>query len=67
MHKILVEDDQELMIQPQRRLNPTIKEVVIKEVVKLLDAGLIYLISDSSWASLVHVVPKKGRNNNDSK
>jgi hypothetical protein len=36
------------------------KEVVRKEVVKLLDAGLIYPISDSSWVSPVHVVPKKG-------
>jgi len=36
------------------------KEVVKKEVFKLLDAGMIYPISDSSWVSPVHVVPKKG-------
>lgn len=36
------------------------KEVVHKEVVKLLGVGLIYPISDSSWVSPVHVVPKKG-------
>lgn len=48
------------MVQPQRRLNPIMKEVVRKEVIKLLDAGLIYPISDSSWVSPVHVVPKKG-------
>lgn len=36
------------------------KEVVRKEVVKLMDAGLIYLISDSSWVSPAHVVPNKG-------
>jgi hypothetical protein len=36
------------------------KEVVKKEVLKLLDAGMIYPISDSSWVSPVHVVPKKG-------
>jgi len=36
------------------------KEVVKKEVLKLLDAGMIYPISDSSWVSHVHVVPKKG-------
>lgn len=36
------------------------KEVVHKEVVKLLDAGLIYPISDSSWMSHVHVAPKNG-------
>ena len=60
MHKILMEDDQKPVVQPQRRLNPAMKEVVRKEVVKLLDAGLIYPISDSSWVSPVHVVPKKG-------
>ena len=36
------------------------KEVVKAEVIKLLDAGIIYPISDSSWVSLVQVVPKKG-------
>ena len=29
------------------------------EVIKLLDAGIIYPISDSMWVSLIHVVPKK--------
>ena len=36
------------------------KEVVRKEVLKWLDAGVIYPISDSSWVSLVQVIPKKG-------
>ena len=36
------------------------KEVVRKEVMKLLDAGIIYPISDSAWVSPVQVVPKKG-------
>ena len=36
------------------------KEEVQKEVLKLLEAGLIYPISDSAWVSLVQVVPKKG-------
>src|SRR3954462_12565680 len=60
MHKILMEEDHKPVVQPQRRLNPVMKEVVRKEVVKLLDAGLIYPISDSSWVSPVQVVPKKG-------
>ncbi|GJY03748.1 reverse transcriptase domain-containing protein [Tanacetum coccineum] len=47
-------------VQPQRRVNPNIKEVVKKEVIKLLDAGLIYPISDSSWVSPIQVVSKKG-------
>ena len=41
-------------------MNPTLKEVVKKEVQKLRDAGIIYAISDSKWVSPVHVVPKKG-------
>ncbi|XP_061360394.1 uncharacterized protein LOC133304373, partial [Gastrolobium bilobum] len=48
-HKILMENDVKPVRQPQRRLNPTMKEVVRKEVVKLLDAGMIYPISDSAW------------------
>ncbi|GJR40149.1 hypothetical protein Tco_1215833 [Tanacetum coccineum] len=40
--------------------NPKIHDVIKKEVEKLLDAGLIYPISDSPWVSLVHCVPKKG-------
>src|SRR5262249_8721438 len=59
-HKILMEEGYQPVIQPQRRLNPNMKEVVKTEVIKLLDVGLIYPISDSSWVSPVHVVPKKG-------
>ena len=60
MHKILMEDDHKPVVQPQRRLNPAMKEVVIIEVVKLLDVGMIYPICDNSWVSPIHVVPKKG-------
>ncbi|GKB46256.1 DNA-directed DNA polymerase [Tanacetum coccineum] len=59
-HKILMDDEFKPSVQPQRRVNPNIKEVVKKEVIKLLDAGLIYPISDSPWVSPVQVVPKKG-------
>ncbi|GKB95412.1 reverse transcriptase domain-containing protein [Tanacetum coccineum] len=59
-HKILMEDDFKPAIQHQRRVNPKIHEVIKKEVIKLLDAGLIYPISDSPWVSPVHCVPKKG-------
>ncbi|KAD5317998.1 hypothetical protein E3N88_17944 [Mikania micrantha] len=59
-HRILLEEDFKPVVQPQRRLNPNMGEVVKKEVLRLLDAGLIYPISDSSWVSPVHVVPKKG-------
>jgi len=59
-HKILMEDDHKPSVLPQRRLNPNMKEVVRAEVIKLLDAGIIYPISDSEWVSPVQVVPKKG-------
>ncbi|KAL5583482.1 hypothetical protein UlMin_015924 [Ulmus minor] len=45
---------------PVRRLNPIMKEVVKNEIIKWLDAGIIYPISDSSWVSPVQCVPKKG-------
>nr|XP_009770129.1 PREDICTED: uncharacterized protein LOC104220864 [Nicotiana sylvestris] len=60
MHKILMEEDYKPIVQPQRRLNLAMQEVVKKEVVKLLAAGIIYPISDSPWVSPVQVVPKKG-------
>ena len=60
MHKILLEDNAKTSIEHQRRLNPVMKDVVRKEVLKWLNAGFIYAILDSSWVSLVHVVPKKG-------
>jgi hypothetical protein len=44
----------------QRRLHPKMKEVVRKEVIKLLEAGIIYPIADSKWVSHVHCVRKKG-------
>nr|GEU30311.1 hypothetical protein [Tanacetum cinerariifolium] len=59
-HKILMEDDFKPVIQHQRRFNPKIHEVIKKEVLKLLDARLIYPISNSPWVSPVHCVPKKG-------
>nr|GEU67311.1 integrase, catalytic region, zinc finger, CCHC-type, peptidase aspartic, catalytic [Tanacetum cinerariifolium] len=48
------------VVQKQRRLNPNMHEVVKKEIVKLLDAGVIYLIADSPWVSPIQCVPKKG-------
>ncbi|XP_018487321.1 uncharacterized protein LOC108857805 [Raphanus sativus] len=60
MHRIHLEDESMTSIEHQRRLNPNLKEVVKKEILKLLDAGVIYPISYSKWVSPVHVVPKKG-------
>ena len=60
MHQILLEDGHKSLVEVQRRLNPTMKEVVRKEVLKWLDVGVIYPISNSSWVIPVHVVPKNG-------
>nr|GEV44880.1 reverse transcriptase domain-containing protein [Tanacetum cinerariifolium] len=56
-HKILMEEDFEPAVV---RVNPKIHDVLKQEVIKLLEARLIYLISDSPWVSHVHYVPKKG-------
>ncbi|GJS42282.1 hypothetical protein Tco_0567325 [Tanacetum coccineum] len=58
-HKILMEEDYEPAVQHQGRVNPKIHDVIKKEVEKLLDAGLIYPISDSPWVSPVHCVLRK--------
>jgi len=60
MHRILIKDYYKPSIEYQRRWNPSIQEVIMKEILKLLEAGIIYPIFDSTWASPVHVVPKKG-------
>ena len=60
MHKILLKDNVKTSFKHQRRLNPVMKKVVIKEELKWMNARFIYAISDSPWVSPVHVVPKKG-------
>ena len=59
MHCILLEEGAKPSREAQRRLNPPMMEVVKKEIIKLLDCGVIYPISDSRWVSPVQVVPKK--------
>lgn len=56
----MIEDTYSPSIEQQRRLNQTMKEVVKAEVLKFLNAGIIYAISDCSWVSPMQVVPKKG-------
>nr|GEW55532.1 reverse transcriptase domain-containing protein [Tanacetum cinerariifolium] len=55
-----MEEDYKPAVQSQRRVNLKIHDVIKKEVIKLLDAGMIYPISDSPWVSPIHCVPKKG-------
>ncbi|XXG77080.1 hypothetical protein AAC387_Pa08g1309 [Persea americana] len=69
-HHIYLEESAKPSRQMQRRLNPTMQEVFRAEVLKLLDVGIIYPISDSQWVSPTQVVPKKAgvtvvRNAND--
>ncbi|RVW83049.1 putative mitochondrial protein [Vitis vinifera] len=54
-----MEEEAKPIRQLQRRLNPHLQEVVRAEVLKLLQAGIIYPISDSPWVSPTQVVPKK--------
>ena len=58
-HHIFLEEDSHPSREAQRRLNPKVWDAVKDEILKWLTAGIIYLISDSPWASPVHVVPKK--------
>ncbi|GKB10736.1 reverse transcriptase domain-containing protein [Tanacetum coccineum] len=59
-HKILMEESFKSVIQPQRRLNPKVQDVVKNKIVRLLDSGLICPIPDRPWVSPIHVIPKKG-------
>ena len=58
-HRIHLVDEATLRRDPQRRLNPLMQEAVKTKILKLLDNGVIYSISDSQWVSPVHAVPKK--------
>ena len=58
-HRIHLTEDAKPKRDPQRRLNPIMQEAVRAEILKLLDNGIIYPISDSQWVSPVQAVPKK--------
>ncbi|XP_070034356.1 uncharacterized protein [Nicotiana tomentosiformis] len=60
MHKIHLEENSKAVVQPQRKLKTTLEEVVHKEIIKLLDAGVMFPIYESQWTSPVQVVPKNG-------
>ncbi|KAM1543674.1 hypothetical protein ACFX1Z_013308 [Malus domestica] len=59
MHRILLNEGSKTSREAQCRLNPPMMEVVKKEIIKLLDCGMIYPISNSRWVSPVQCVPKK--------
>ncbi|KAL1536483.1 hypothetical protein AAHA92_29130 [Salvia divinorum] len=59
MHHIRLEKRAKPHRDPQRKLNPNMREEVMKEILKLLSLGIIYSVPDSEWVSPVHMVPKK--------
>ncbi|KAA3479793.1 RNA-directed DNA polymerase-like protein [Gossypium australe] len=59
MHKILLEEGEKPIIDGKKRLKPITKEIVRKKIIKWLDVGIIYPISNNSWVSLAQCVPKK--------
>ena len=61
MHYIHFDENTKRTREMQHWLNPIMKEVVRAQVLKLLDAGITYLTSTSSWDSHVKVIPKNIR------
>jgi len=53
MYRIILEEETKLVRQPHMRLNPLILDMAKKELTKLLQTGISYLISNSCWVSLV--------------
>ncbi|XP_074271237.1 uncharacterized protein LOC141595165 [Silene latifolia] len=68
MHRIELEDDHKPCKQGQRKLNPKMEEVVTVEVMKLLDAGIVYSVGNSKWCHFMvnegvvlgHLVSNRG-------
>jgi hypothetical protein len=58
-HHIYIEKDARPIRQPQRRLNPHLRDIVKEELQNMLDVDFIYPISDSRWVSPLVIVPKK--------
>eukprot|EP00253_Pinus_taeda_P024988 PITA_24988 len=59
IHHIYIEENRRPIRQPQRRMNPNLREIVKDELQKLLNVNFIYPISDSQWVSPLVIVPKK--------
>lgn len=61
IHHIYMDDQIKPVRQPQRQMNPMVKEIVKEELLKLFKVGFIYPILDSQWDSPLVIVPKKNR------
>ena len=59
IHHIYIEENSRPIRQPQRRMNPNLREIVKEELQKLPNVNFIYPISDSRWVSPLVIVPKK--------
>jgi hypothetical protein len=59
IHHIYIQKYATPVRQPQRRMNPSLREIVKVELQKLLNVGFIYPISDSQWVSPLVIIPKK--------
>jgi hypothetical protein len=59
-HRIPIEEQCKPVVKHKRRITHAMWEVVKKEVIKLLDARIIYPVPHSEWVSPVHCVSKKG-------
>ena len=59
IHHIYIEENSRPIRQPQRMMNPNLREIVKEELQKLLNVNFIYPISDSRWVSPLVIVPKK--------
>ena len=58
-HHIYIQEGARPVQQPQRKMNPTLRDIVKEKVQKLLDVGFIYPISNIQWVSPLVLVPKK--------
>ena len=58
IHHIYIEENYKPIRQPQRRMNPNLREIVKEELQKLLNINFIYPISNSQWVSPLVIVPK---------
>ena len=58
-HHIYIEKDAQTIRQPQRILNPHLRDIVKEELQKLLDLDFVYPILGSQWVSPLVIVPKK--------
>jgi hypothetical protein len=58
-HRIPMEDQCKPIVDHQKRLTHAMRVVVNNEVIKLLDAGIIYPVQHSEWVGPVHCVLKK--------